>query len=65
MEIPLHDTLIKTVEHNYTGKQHMFVLICEREELFFAAESEAELDEWLLVLKDEIEAIESKFSFLF
>lgn len=43
----------------------MFVLICEREELFFAAENEAELDEWLLVLKDEIEAIESKFSFLF
>lgn len=58
LEIPLHDTLIKTVEHNYTGKRHMFVLICEREELFFAAESEAELDEWLLVLKDEIEAIE-------
>lgn len=68
LEIPLHDTSIKAVEHNYAERPHMFVLICQREELYFAAENEAELEEWLLVLKDEIEAIESstsKFSFLF
>ena len=58
LEVPLQETSIKTVEESDPEKPHMFVLTCEKEELLFAAENEAELEEWLMVLKDEIDAID-------
>ena len=61
----MHDSSIRTVEESDPEKPHMFVLTCEKEELLFAAENEAELEEWLMVLKDEIEAIENSPSKFF
>lgn len=58
LEVPLYETTIKTAEENDPEKPHMFVLTCEKEELPFAAENEAELEEWLMVLKEEIKAID-------
>lgn len=58
LEVPLQDTSIRTLEENDPEKPHMFVLVCDKEELLFAAENEAELEEWITVLKDEIEAKE-------
>ena len=40
-------------------KPHMFVLTYDKEELPFAAENDAELEEWIMVLNDEIKSIES------
>ena len=70
LEVPLPDTSIRTLEESDPEKPHMFVLTCDREELLFAAENEAELEEWIMVLKDEIEPTESSpgkqfFSFFF
>lgn len=61
----MHETSIKTVEESEPEKPHMFVLTCEKEDLLFAAENEAELEEWLMVLKDEIDAIENSPSKLY
>ena len=43
-------------------KPYMFILTCEKEDLYFAAENEAELEEWVLVLKDEIEVTDNSTS---
>lgn len=61
----MHDTSITTVEETDPEKPHMFILTCEKEELLFAAENDAELEEWIMVLKDEIEAIENSPSMWF
>lgn len=62
LEVPLLDTSIKTVEDKDYEKPYMFILTCEKEDLYFAAENEAELEEWLLVLKDEIEVTDNSTS---
>lgn len=60
VQVPLYGASVKTVvEGGENDKQHMFVLTCEKEELLFAAENDAEQEEWMMVLNDEITSIEN------
>ena len=61
LQVPLHGAFIKTVDADSSecDKPHMFVLTCDKEELLFAAENDAELEEWIMVLNDEIQSIEN------
>lgn len=49
-------------DNSECDKPHMFVLTCDKEELLFAAENDAELEEWIMVLNDEIQSIENSSS---
>lgn len=37
----------------------MFMVSFDKEEVLFAAENDAELEEWIMVLDDEIKSIEN------
>lgn len=63
LQVPLHGASIQTVDDtSECDKPHMFVLTCDKEELLFAAENDAELEEWIMVLNDEIQSIENSQS---
>ena len=55
---------IKILDDNIAeyDKPHMFVLAGDKEELLFAAENDAELEEWIMVLNEEIKSIENSSS---
>ena len=64
IEVPLHGTSIKILDDNEAeyDRPHMFALTCDKEELLFAAENDAELEEWIMVLNEEIKSIENSSS---
>lgn len=61
LQVPLRGASVKPVIEGTEpdDKQHVFVLIGEKEELLFAAENDAEQEEWIMVLNDEIKSIEN------
>ena len=64
IQLPLHGASIKILDDNDAeyDKPHMFVLTCDKEELLFAAENDAELEEWIMVLNEEVKSIENSSS---
>lgn len=64
IQVPLHGASIKILDDNDAeyDKPHMFVLTCDKEEPLFAAENDAELEEWIMVLNEEIKSIENSSS---
>lgn len=64
IQVPLHGASIKILDDGNVenDKQHMFVLTFDKEELLFAAENDAELEEWIMVLNEEIKSIENSSS---
>lgn len=61
LQAPLRGASVKLVVEGSDSddKQHVFVLMGEKEELLFAAENDAEQEEWIMVLNDEIKSIEN------
>lgn len=61
LQVPLRGASVKPVIEGTEpdDKQHVFVLMGEKEELLFAAENDAEQEEWIMVLNDEIKSIEN------
>ena len=57
----MHGASIRILNDNDAecDKPHMFVLTYDKEELLFAAENDAELEEWIMVLNEEIKSIEN------
>lgn len=43
-------------------KFYMFVLIYDKDELLFVVENDVELEEWIMVLNEEIKLIENLLS---
>lgn len=64
IQVPLHGASIKILDDNDAeyDKPHMFVLTYDKDELLFAAENDAELEEWIMVLNEEIKSIENSSS---
>ena len=59
LEVPLHGAVMSVLNENEAEKQaYMFALNSEKEELLFAAENDAELEEWIMVLEEEIKVNE-------
>ena len=64
VQVPLHGACIKTLDDSSAeyDKPHMFMLTYDKEELLFAPENDAELEEWIMVLNEEIKSIENSSS---
>lgn len=60
----LYGVFIKILDDNDVeyDKFYMFVLIYDKDELLFVVENDVELEEWIMVLNEEIKLIENLLS---
>lgn len=60
----MYGVFIKILDDNDVeyDKFYMFVLIYDKDELLFVVENDVELEEWIMVLNEEIKLIENLLS---